>query len=162
MDELPNLYLFDERGGKFLLLMSEFSAEQGMSVLSRDLEIEEISLGTPYYENFDWATEGDFPPFKTSGELLDFLRSEEIIFLTFELKFKNFGSLRTHDDGECNFELIKKSDVLELVRRTSPNDLSELILSTLLSEQGKYVFVAPDQELKVYDTFDSFLKANPN
>lgn len=160
MSENPSTYLFDERNSKFLLYLGEYSSEQGMSLLPRDLEIVNISLGTTDYKNLSWATENDFPTFRTSGELLDFLNSKEVWFLTFEVGFKDYGSLKTHDDGECHFELLNRTDVIELIKKSTPEQYSGLILSKLLELPNKYLTVNSNGDLQVYHTFDQYLEEN--
>ena len=156
----PSTYLLDQRNSKFILYLGEYSSEQGMSLVPRDLEIANISLGTSDYKNLSWATESDFPTFRTSGELSDFLNSNEVWFLTFEVDFKDYGSLRTHDDGECHFELLNKSDAIELIRKSAPEQHSLLILSKLLELPDKYLTVNSNGELQVYHTFDQYLNEN--
>ncbi|MDW3195002.1 MAG: hypothetical protein R8G66_21700 [Cytophagales bacterium] len=153
----PSTYLLDKRDGKFILYLGEYSSEQGMLLLPRDLDIVNLSLGTTDYKNLSWATESDFPTFRTSGELSDFLTSNEVWFLTFEVEFKDYGSLSTHDDGECHFELLNKSDVVELIKMSTPEEHSSLILSKLLELPNKYLTVNSNGELQVYHTFDQYL-----
>ncbi len=131
-----------------------------MSVLPRDLEILNISLGTTDYKNHSWATESDFPTFRTSGELLEFMNSNDVLFLTFEVDFKDYGSLSTHDDGECHFELLNKSDTIELIKKSTPEQHSSLILAKLLELPNKYLTVNSNGELQVYHTFDQYLNEN--
>ncbi|MEQ8478810.1 hypothetical protein [Fulvivirga sp.] len=160
MSSNPGTYLLEERNSKFLLYLGVYSSEQGMSILLRDLEIVNISLGTSDYKNLSWATETEFPTFRTSGELLDFLNSNEVWFLTFEVDFKDYGSLKTHDDGECHFELLNKSDVIELIKKSAPEKYSNLILAKLLELPNKYLTVNSNGELQVYHTFDQYLEEN--
>ncbi|MEP4531487.1 MAG: hypothetical protein ABJ004_00265 [Cyclobacteriaceae bacterium] len=156
----PSTYLLDERNGKFILYLGEYSSEQGMLLLPRDLEIENLSLGTSDYKNLSWATERDFPTFGTSGELSDFLNSNEVWFLTFEVDFKDYGSLSTHDDEECHFELQNKSDAIELIKKSTPEQHSSLILAKLLELPNKYLTINSNGELQVYHTFDQYLNEN--
>jgi hypothetical protein len=158
MSATPSTYLLEERNSKFILYLGEYSSEQGMSLVPRDLEIMNISLGTTDYKNLNWATESDFPTFTTSGELLDFLDSNEVLFLTFEVDFKDYGSLRTHDDGECHFELLNKSDVVKLIKKSAPEQYSELILAKLLEFPNKYLTINSKGEIQVYHTFDQYLE----
>ena len=160
MDTNPSTYLLDKRNGKFILYLGEYSSEQGMKLLPRNLEIVNILLGTTGYNNLSWATESNFPTFATSGELSDFLNLNEVYFLTFEVDFREYGSLRTHDDGECHFELLNKSDVIDLVKRSAPEQHSDLILAKLLELPNKYLTINPNGELQVYHTFDQYLNEN--
>jgi hypothetical protein len=156
----PSVYLLDQRNSKFVVYLGEFTTQQGMSLLPRDLQIESISLGTTDYKDLGWATEDDLPTFRTSKELLDFISSTDVLFLTFEVHFKDFGAISTHDDGECHFELLNKSDVIKLVTSATPDGHSQLILSKLFELQNKYLALDHTGHLRMYHTFDQYLKDN--
>lgn len=109
MRAYPTTYLFEQTETYHMLYLGEYSSLEGLRIVPNDLEIEKIELGASNYKNYGWATEKEFPYFKNSGELTEFLeREDEIGLLVFNIAFKNFGSLHTHDDGECHFKLMTK------------------------------------------------------
>lgn len=103
----------------------------------------------------------EFPYFKSSGELTEFLeREDEIGLLVFNIAFKNFGSFHTHDDGECHFKFNDKRDLIDAVNNAAPEEFKTIILAGLLEHPNKYIIVDRNGKLKTFHTFDQYLEKN--
>ncbi|NMM50891.1 hypothetical protein [Marinigracilibium pacificum] len=159
----PTTYLFEQTETGYTLYLGEFSSLEGLGLIPNDLEIEKIELGVSNYKNHGWATEKEFPHFRTSGELAEFLdREGEIGLLVFDVTFKNFGSLRTHDDGECHFEFRNKKDLIDVVSKAAPKKFLTQILAKILNNPDKYISIDQNGYLKMYHTFDQYIEDNQN
>ena len=82
--------------------------------------------------------------------------------INFEIVIKNYGKLSSHDDGECNFELDSKSELISIIKKILPFPHQNKLLDLLLKYQNQYLNIYEAGNIITYSTFDDYLKARKN
>ncbi len=155
----PTVYLYREKGNEFELYLGEFSTLDGLKAINEKLKIQLVSIGASNYKKYGWATEKEFPEWKTVQEVKLFLEQEgEFGLIDFEIEFIEFGNLSTHDDGECHFRFKEKRDLINVVKTVSGSINQELIISGLLNNPEMYINIEKSGRLNKYHSFDQYLK----
>ncbi len=66
--------------------------------------------------------------------------------------------MTSHDGAECHFTLKNKKDGIEILKRITPKLQSELIIATLLNNNGIYVSIDSENNIRKFATFDEYLE----
>ena len=155
----PTLYLYREKENEFELYLGEFSTLNGLNSIGQNIKVKLMSIEATIYKNYGWATEKEFPDWKTVQEVKSFFEQEgEFGLINFEIELIGFRILSTHDDGECRFRIKKKGDMINIVKTVSESMCQELILSELLNNPGMYLKIGNSGQLNKYHSFDHYLK----
>lgn len=155
----PTVYQYRERHNEFELYLGEFSTFDGLNSISEKLKVQLMRVGASNYKKYGWATEKEFPHWKTIEDVKSFFEQEgEFGLIHFEIKLPEFGSLSTHDDGECHFRFKKKSDLIGVVKTVSDSIHHELLLSGLLNNPEMYIVIEKSGTLSTFHSFDQYLK----
>lgn len=159
----PTVYLYRERENAFELYLGEFSTFNGLSSIDENLKIRLVSVGASNYKKYGWATEKEFPNWKTVKEVKSFFEQEdEFGLIDFEIELIGFGNLSTHDDGECHFRFKEKRDLISVVKTVSDSKNEDLIVSGLLNNPEMYIKIGNSGQLNKYHSFDQYLKETKN
>ena len=158
MKERTHLWQYDQKDGEYRFY-ADLSTEQALAYFDDETAAKVIAFGATQYQNLGWATPADLPELLTVGELRSFLRAEEKICLVeFEAEVAGFGSLGSHDDGECTFKSERQSAVLELMLFVLPPSRAGEIRTTLVQYPGSYVsWDSVSDDLRIFATFDDYL-----
>ncbi len=155
----PSIYLYRETESEFELYLGEFSTLSGLKVINEKLRVQKVSIGASNFKKYGWATENEFPDWKTVKEVKSFFEhQEEFGLVDFEIELTGFGYLSTHDDGECHFRFKQKSDLIDVVKTVTEPINRDLILSGLLNNPNMYIKVEKAGKLRRYHSFDQYLK----
>ena len=159
----PSVYLYRETESQFELYLGEFSTLDGLKAINEKLKIKLVSIGASNYKKYGWATENEFPDWKTVQEVKSFFeREEEFGLIDFEIELTEFGNLSTHDDGECHFRFKDKSALIDVVKTVADSINRDLILSGLLNNPDMYIEIEKSGKLNKYHSFDQYLKETKN
>jgi len=159
----PTVYLYREKGNEFELYLGEFSTFNALNSIDENLKVRLVSIGASNYKKYGWATEKEFPNWKTVQEVKSFFEQEdEFGLIDFEIELNEFGNLSTHDDGECHFRFKEKRDLINVVKTVSESMNGELIVSGLLSNPEMYIKIRKSVQLNKYHSFDQYLKETKN
>lgn len=159
----PTVYLYREKENQFELYLGEFSTLDGLTAINEKLKVQLVSIGASNYKKYGWATEKEFPNWKTVQEVKSFFEQEEEFgLIDFEIKLIEFGNLSTHDDGECHFRFKEKTDLINVVKTVSASVSREQIVSGLLNNPGMYIEIENSGTLNKYHSFDQYLKETKN
>ncbi len=159
----PTVYLYKEKKNEFELYLGEFSTLDGLKAINEKLRVKLVSIGASNYKKYGWATEKEFPDWKTVQELRSFFeREDEFGLIDFEIELIGFGSLSTHDDGECHFRFKEKGALIDVVKTVTDSINRDLILSGLLNNPGMYIEVEKSGKLNKFHSFDQYLKETKN
>lgn len=154
---IPTLYMFREKDGKFELSLGEFSTLDGLKVLNEKLKVQLVRIGASSYKNYGWATEKEFPIWKTVKDVKTFFEQEgEFDLIDFEIELIEFGSLSTHDDGECHFVFKERKDLIDLAKTVSKNQ--QVIVAEILNNPEMYIEIDSTGKINRYHSFDQYLK----
>lgn len=159
----PSVYLYRETESEFELYLGEFSTLDGLKAINEKLRVQLVSIGASNYKKYGWATENEFPDWKTVQEVKSFFEQEEEFgLIDFEIELTEFGNLSSHDDGECHFRFREKSSLIEVVKTVTDSINRDLILSGLLNNPDMYIEVEKSGKLSKYHSFDQYLKETKN
>ncbi len=159
----PAVYLYKQKENEFELYLGEFSTLNGLNSIDENLEVRLVSIGASNYRKYGWATENEFPKWKTVQEVKSFFEKEdEFGLIDFEIELNGYGNLSTHDDGECHFRFKEKRDLINVVKTVSDSMNRELIISGLLSNPEMYINIGKSGQLNKYHSFDQYLKETKN
>ena len=159
----PTVYLYREKENEFELYLGEFSTFNGLNSIDGNLKVRLVSIGASNYKKYGWATETEFPNWKTVQEVKSFFEQEdEFGLIDFEIELNGFGNLSTHDDGECHFRFKEKKDLINVVKTVSDSMSGELIVAGLLSNPEMYIMIGKSGQLNKYHSFDQYLKETKN
>jgi len=159
----PSVYLYRETKSEYELYLGEFSTLYALKAINETLNVQLINIGASNYRKFGWATEKEFPDWKTVKEVKSFFEEEnEFGLIDFEIELVGFGNLSTHDDGECHFKFIEKSALIDVVKTVTDSIHRELILSGLLNNPDMYIAVEKSGKLNTYHSFDQYVKETKN
>ncbi len=154
----PSVYLYKEAESEFELYLGEFSTLNGLKAINEKLKVQLVNIGASNYKKFGWATEKEFPDWKTVKEVKSFFEQEdEFELIDFEIELNEFGNLSTHDDGECHFRFKKKSDLIDVVKNVTNPINRELTLAGLLNNPGMYIEIEKSSKMNKYHSFDQYL-----
>lgn len=157
-DMKPSLYLLEPQGDAVALYCNGISTLLGLKALDPSDRIKLITIGATCYQNFGFATEADFSPFNQVQELIAFLHHEgEIGLIDFEVEIIGKGKMSTHYDGECHFIMNSQKDVISILKKLTPDAQSNLIIATLLQNQGIYISIDEHHQLSKYASFDAYI-----
>ena len=158
----PSVYLYRPLKQSFELYLGEYDTLSGLSALDEHLNVKLLSIGASSYQKYGWATEKEFPQWQTVGEVKAFFKQTgEFGLIEFELDLIDFGTLTTHDDGECRFVFKDRKNLIDLVKKVALPIHSDIIVAGILENPGKYIEVSENGELMIYDNFDQYLKNSP-
>ncbi|MEP6902339.1 MAG: hypothetical protein ABJA66_11350 [Actinomycetota bacterium] len=156
----PSVYLFRESKKGIELYFGEFSTLDGLSCLNQQTKAQITRFGATGYKEFGWATENELPALNTVAEIIEFLKSKgEIGIIDIEVKIQNVGLLSTHDDSECHFTLLEKSQILAILEIAAPLAYSGLIFNKLIENPAYYMTFDEFGKMNKYETFDNYLAA---
>ncbi len=159
----PTVYLYKENENEFELYLGEFSTLNGLKAISEKLKVKLLSIGASNYKKYGWATENEFPDWKTVEEVKSFFEQEdEFGLIDFEIELIGFGNLSTHDDGECHFKFKQKKDLIDVINTVSYSVLIELIVSGLLNNPDMYIEIEKSGKMNKYHSFEQYLKETKN
>ena len=129
----PDLYLYKETEKGYEYYVNEYTTQMGLSLFDANTEIRITEFGATQYKKHGWATEKEIPSLNTVGEAISFIASEEDIgLIDFAAELIGFGTLSTHDDGECHFVMNSKQQCLWLMKETIlPVNRDKLTISYL-------------------------------
>ena len=154
----PSVYLFRESEKGFELYLGDFSTLDGLLCLNPQSEAKITEFGATCYKQFGWATENELPALNTVAEIIDFLKSEgEIGLIEIEVKIQNVGLLSTHDDNECHFILLEKSQILAILKAAAPLAYSSLIFNKLIENPDYHLTFDEFGKMNRYKTFNLYL-----
>ncbi len=155
----PSLYLYKETENGIELYFGEISTVDGLKAIDKSDEIKLTTIGATLYKNYGFATEKEFPVFNKTDELIKFLnQAGEIGLIDFEIEIIGKGKMSSHDDGECHFMLESKKDVIEILKKITPEFQSDLIIATLLKNNGIYVSINSKNKVRKFATFDEYVE----
>ena len=155
----PSLYLYKETENGLELYFNEISTIDGLKAIEKSDKIKLTSFGATLYKNYGFATQKEIPEFYKTDELIDFLnKAGEIGLIDFEIEIIGKGRMSSHDDGECHFTLKNKKDGIEILKKNTPENQSELIVATLLKNDGIYIAIDSENNIKRFATFDDYIK----
>lgn len=154
----PTVYLFRVKGTHYELYLGEYSTVQGLLLFDNNEQIAVRSASGSDSTNNDWITEKNFKTLNNTYELIQFLNDNPTInLIDIEIDIEGFGSLSTHDDGECHFQSSNKNKIIALVEKTiTKRDFLPLQIS-LLEHPNKYVVYNTSGNTLLYSTFDDYL-----
>jgi len=154
----PKVYSYREKESEFELYLGEFSTLHGLNAINENLKVQLLSIGATNYGEHGWATEKEFPDWKTVKEIRSFfIQEDEFGLIDFEIELTGFGKLSTHDDGECHFKFKEKRDLIDVVKTVSDSVNVELIVSGLLNNPGMYIEIEKCGKMNMYHSFDQYL-----
>ena len=155
----PSLYLYKQNQNGIELYFKEISTVDGLKAIDKSDKIKLTSIGATLYKDYGFATEKEFPEFNQANELVDFLnQAGEIGLIDFEIEIIGKGKMTSHDDGECHFTLKNKNDGIEILKNITPEFQSDLIIATLLNNNGIYVSIDSENNIRKFATFDNYAK----
>lgn len=155
----PSLYLYKETSIGFELYFHEISTIDGLKAIPESDKIRLTSVGATLFQNKGYATEKDFPEFAKSKELIKFLIEEgEIGLIELEVEIIGKGTMLSYYDRECHFALKNKKDAIEILKNLTPDSQTDFIVSTLLSNNGLYISVDNENNVKKYASLDQYRK----
>ena len=159
----PTIYLYREKENEFELYLGEFSTLDGLKSINEKLKIQLVNIGASNYKKYGWATEKEFPDWKTVKEVKLFFEQEgEFGLINFEIELIGFGNLSTHDDGECHFRFKKKSDLIDVVKNVAYPINRERTVAELLNNPGVYIEIEKSGVMNKYHSFNQYLKEIKN
>ena len=159
----PTVYLYKEKENEFELYLGEFSILDGLKAINEKLKVKLVSIGASNYKKYGWATENEFPDWKTVQEVKSFFEQEdEFGLIDFEIELIGYGNLSTHDDGECHFKFKHKRDLIDVVKTLSDSEHIELIVSGLLNNPDMYIEIEKSGKMNKYHSFGQYLKETKN
>lgn len=155
----PSLYLYKQNEHGIELYFNEISTVEGLKAFNKSDIIKLKSIGATLYKDYGFATEKEFPEFNQLRELIDFLdNAGEIGIITFEVEIIGKGKMSSHDDGECHFSLKNKNDGIQILKNIAPEFQFDLILATLLKNNGIYISIDEQNNIRKFATFDEYLQ----
>ena len=155
----PSLYLYKQNEAGIELYFNEISTIDGLKAIDKSDKIKLTSIGATLYKDYGFATEKEFPEFNQSNELIDFLNhAGEIGLIDFEIEIVGKGKMTSHDDGECHFTLENKKHGIEILKKIIPEFQSDLIIATLLKNEGIYVSIDEKNNIRKFATFDEYVE----
>lgn len=153
----PTVYLYKEKENESELYLGEFSTLDGLKAINERLKVKLVHVGASGFRKYGWATEKEFPDWKTVQEVKSFFEQEdEFGLIDFEIELIGFGNLFTHDDGECHFRFKEKRNLIDVVKTVSDSMNRELIVSGLLNNPGMYIEIEKSGKMNKYHSFDQY------
>ncbi len=154
----PTVYLFREKEDNYELYLGEYSTAQGLLLFDDNQKLVVLSASGSDLNNNDWITEKNFETSKNAKQLIELLdNNPNINLIDIEIEIEGFGSLSTHDDGECHFQSTNKDRLISLLEKIiTKRDFLPLQI-TLLEHPNKYVNYHPSGNMLVYSSFDDYL-----
>jgi len=118
-------------------------------------------FGATQYKKHGWATEKEIPSLNTVGEAISFITSEEDIgLIDFVVELVGFGTLSTHDDGECHFVMSSKEQCLRLMKATILQENRDKLINKLFGNPDQYFAATSSGVIVQYRTFKEYLTKN--
>lgn len=155
----PSLYLYKQNENGVELYFNEVSTIDGLKAIDKSDEIKLSSIGATLYKDYGFATEKEFPEFNKTDALIEFLnQAGEIGLIDFEIEIIGKGKMSSHDDGECHFKLENKKYGIEILKKITPEFQSDLIIATLLKNNGIYVSIDSKNNIRKFATFDEYVE----
>ena len=160
----PSLYLYKQNQNGIELYFNEISTVEGLKAISKSDKINLSSIGATLYKDYGFVTEKEFPEFHQPNALIEFLeQAGEIGLIHFEIEIIGKGKMTSHDDGECHFTLKNKQDGIKILKKITPIFQSDLIIATLLNNNGIYISIDSKNNIRKFATFDEYIeKATQN
>lgn len=155
----PSVYRYEETNEGHKLYLGSFSTQEGLSIFLPQTTVALTEAGASNYKQYGWATEKNFPEFKTAHDIVHFLKNEEVYLIHFEVILHGIGNLRTHDDSECSFTLKDRKWAIDIIKTVAPLPHQNKILSGLLNNPGLYITISPAEQIQKYHSFDDYLKS---
>ncbi len=157
----PTVYLYHKTEKGHQLYLGEYTTYKGVTLLDNNLEIESITMVTTNNKDYEYAIAKGYPNFKTVQELAFFLQQTEAVdFLKFKVTFKNFCQLTTHDNGECHFTFGNKKNLIQILEKAIPEQYKLKVIHTVLENPNQYITINKNGTLKLFKTFNQYLKEN--
>ena len=155
----PYLYLYKENNDTYQIYLGGVSTLQGLSFFAEENVLSVVEFGATLYKQYGWASEKEIPSLKTIKDTISFLTTEDDIgLIDFKAEILGIGTISSHDDGECNFNLIKKQECLNILRTTIPQQHRDMLINKLLNNQGCYFSLSDSGIVQQYRTFDEYLR----
>jgi hypothetical protein len=153
------VYFYKEYDSKCELYVGNLSTIDGLMLFKGNEEIQLKTFGATNYKTFGWTTENDLPQFKIINDLILFFQQEPDVGLI-EFDFKNGDRFSSHDDGECKLVLNSKEKIFNIIRNISPLIYQDKVLSSLMQNQEKYITIDKKGDIKIFFSFEDYLKSN--
>ena len=81
--------------------------------------------------------ETDLPPLSTVGEVAALVADEDIGLIELEVEIAGWGTMSSHDDAECAFTILARSDLMAILARViAPEQLGKMV-NILLQRSGQ-------------------------
>jgi len=152
----PSVYLFKEKEENYELYLGEYCTIQGLLLFDDNQKVLVLSANGSNLDNNDWITQKHFENVKNAKQLIELLDNPSINLIDIEIEIVGFGSLRTHDDGECHFQSTNKVRLISLLEKIiTKRDYLPLRI-TLLEHPNEYVSYHPSGNMVLYSSFDDF------
>jgi hypothetical protein len=159
MESPPSLFLYEERAGAHCLYAAPLSTSDGLAMLEPSAATKVTELGATGFRNLGWATEADIPPMADVAALRAFLDAEPGLgLIELAVQIEGFGSLSSHDDGECHFSSPSRARILAVLTRLAPPAHAGRLTAAVLAGPGAYFSCSPNGALIRYSSFDDWLE----
>lgn len=155
----PSVYLFKEKVDNYELFLGEYSTAQGLLLFDDNQKLFVLSAsGSDLKNNNNWITEKNFENAKNAKQLIELLyNNPSINLIDIEIKIEGFGSLCTHDDGECHFLSTNKDRLMSLLEKIITKRDFLPLQFTLLEHSNKYVNYHSSGNIILFSSFDEYL-----
>ncbi len=140
------------------LYLGEWSTLQGLLLIEGNPVVRSV-VAHPEEDWDEWARISEC---RDLAELIAFLRNASDRhwggLIDFEVDLQDFGSLSTHDDGECHFSVRSEASAKALVQKANPQ-WTEAIWQSLRENSGAYLSCNDAGKIEVFADFDAYISS---
>lgn len=142
-----------------MLYAAPLSTTDALELFDPSATTRVTEFGATGFRTLGWATVADLPSLPDVASLRSFLDADSPLgLIEIEVQIEGFGSLSSHDDGECSFRSPSRGPPMAFLMRLAPPTHAGRLTAAVLANPGLYVACSSSGDIARYSSFDDWLE----
>lgn len=162
MFDFPSIYHFSKKESEYHLYLGEYSTVDALSKFDDASSVQITGFEATHFDENGYTSLEKLPALKSVESVIAYLNGMEETFtlINFTALIGEFGTISTHDDGECHLTTDTEKSCFDLVRKVAPLDCADALINALKAKPDIYLRSDKTGGIQTFESFEDYIEAS--